>query len=526
MTFEGAVAAGHPLTAEAALEALDAGGSAADAAIAAAAAACVVEPVLASLGGGGFLLWDPAEGEAVVYDFFVDTPRQPKPERELDFHAAVCDFGTTTQTFHIGRGAVAVPGMLSGLVELQKTLGRLPMADLLRPASRFARDGFQLSELQAYILGIVEPIQAHSPPLDELFRTEDGHRLGAGDRLRQPELADTLDLLGREGLRPFQDGEPATAFLELMKDGGHLEAEDLRAMQVRRRRPVRRRHAGAEVLTMPAPSSGGLLIAFALDLAAHLELEAFGSPDHLIALSRIMTLTDRARHETGLAEVSGEAAEETAARRLTDPQLLRSYARKIAAAPQIARGTTHISVVDRMGNLASVSLSNGEGCGYLLPGTGIHLNNMLGEEDLNPHGFHRWPAGVRMGSMMAPTTAALADGRRVALGSGGSNRLRGAVLQVLLNLTDFRRSLSDAVLAPRLHVEQGIAHAEPGYPQAALNALHREVDELQLWAEPNLYFGGVHAVSCTPNGQFEAVGDPRRGGVGQAAKSQASGREW
>lgn len=520
MTSGGAVAAGHPLTADAVLEVLDAGGSAADAAIAAAAAACVVEPVLASLGGGGFLLWDPADGEAAVYDFFVDTPLRPKPETELDFHAAVCDFGTTTQMFHIGRGAVAVPGMLSGLVELQRSLARLPMTELLRPARRFARDGFQLSELQAYILGIVEPIQAHSPALDNLFRTEEGHRLGAGDNLRQPELADTLDLLGREGLRPFQEGEPAAALLDLMKDGGHLGAEDLKAMRVRHRRPLRRRHAGAEVLTMPAPSSGGLLIAFALDLAAHLDLGGFGGPGHLIALSRIMTLTDRARQETGLADASGEAAEEAATRRLADPQLLQSYARKMSAAPQIVRGTTHISVVDGEGNLASVSLSNGEGCGYLLPGTGIHLNNMLGEEDLNPRGFHRWPAGVRMGSMMAPTTAVLADGRRVAIGSGGSNRLRGAILQVLLNLTDFRHSLSDAVAAPRLHVEKGIAHAEPGHSEAALNALDREVGNLQLWSAPNLYFGGVHAVAATPGRGFEAVGDPRRGGVGRLAKSR------
>ncbi|WP_119166790.1 gamma-glutamyltransferase [Algihabitans albus] len=523
MIRAGAVAAGHPLTAEAALEALDAGGSAADAALAATAAACVVEPVLASLGGGGFLLWDPAEGDATIYDFFVDTPRRPKPEQDLDFHAAVCDFGTATQTFHIGLGAVAVPGMVPGLVQIQRDLARLPMARLLQPAVRFAREGFLLSELQAYILRIVEPIQAHSPALDGLFRTEDGRRIDAGDRLRQTELADTLELLGREALRPFLEGEPAAALLTLMQDGGHLEADDLTSMRVLRRRPLLRRHAGAEIRTMPAPSSGGLLISFALDLAEFLEVQTFGSPDHLIGLARIMASTDQARRDSGLAVAAGEAEETAAAQRLGDPATLRRYVQAMAEAPQVARGTTHISVVDGEGNLASVSLSNGEGCGYLLPGTGIHLNNMLGEEDLNPHGFHLWPAGVRMGSMMAPTTAKLADGRRIALGSGGSNRLRGAILQVLLNLTDFRRPLSDAVAAPRLHVEKGIAHVEPGFEDAVLEALEREVGALQLWEAPNLYFGGVHAVAGSGIGQLEAVGDPRRGGVGRVAEQPTGG---
>jgi gamma-glutamyltranspeptidase/glutathione hydrolase len=521
MMSGGAVAAGHPLTAEAALEALDAGGSAADAGIAAVAAACVVEPVLASLGGGGFFLWVPAEGEPRIYDFFVDTPRRPKPEGELDFHAAECDFGTTTQVFHIGLGAVAAPGTLAGLDRLQADLARLPLRRLLHPAVRFAREGVALSELQGYVFRIVEPILADHPELDRLYRGPAGTRLGTGDRFRQPELADTLEQLGREGTQPFAEGPPARALLELMKDGGHLGAEDLAGYAVRRRAPLHRHHAGAEILTMPLPSAGGVLIAFALDLAEHLQAEGHGSPEHLAGLARIMALSDRARHDSGLAEATGEAEEATACARLADPATLRGYAgalaRQVSGAPQVARGTTHVSVVDSAGNLAAVSLSNGEGCGRLWPGTGIHLNNMLGEEDLNPRGFHRWPAGTRMGSMMAPTAAALPDGRRLALGSGGSNRLRSAILQVLLNLADFHLPLAEAVAAPRLHVERGAADVEPGYSDAALAALAAEVERITVWEGPNLFFGGVHAVERNAQGRLNAVGDARRGGVGQVA---------
>ncbi len=525
MSLGGAVAAGHPLTAEAALEALDAGGGAADAVVAAMAAACVVEPVLASLGGGGFLLWAPAAGTPRVYDFFVDTPRHPKPADALDFHAAVCDFGTVTQSFHIGRGAIATPGMIPGLVQIQGDLCHLSLARLLRPAIRFAREGFVISELQGYVFSIVEPILANSSELDALYRGRDGRRLTAGDRLCQPALADSLELLAHEGSRPFREGEPARALLELAGAGGHLEAADLAAARVLVRQPLHRHHAGAEILTMPLPSSGGLLLAFALDLAERLEAEAFGSPDHLVGLARIMALTDRARRDSGLSDAVGEEEEAAAAARLGDPARLRDYARAVAQAPQVARGTTHISVVDGAGNLAAASLSNGEGCGHLLPGTGIHLNNMLGEEDLNPRGFHLWPPGTRMGSMMAPTAARLADGKRIALGSGGSNRLRGAILQVLLNLTDFHMPLSAAVAAPRLHVENGLAQAEPGVSPAALDALEAEVRRVQLWQAPNLYFGGVHAVSRGTDGWLEAVGDARRGGVGEvAARPEAEDR--
>jgi gamma-glutamyltranspeptidase/glutathione hydrolase len=124
------------------------------------------------------------------------------------------------------------------------------------------------------------------------------------------------------------------------------------------------------------------------------------------------------------------------------------------------RGTTHISVIDAAGNAASLTLSNGEGCGHVLPVTGIMLNNMLGEEDLNPEGFHRWGEDLRLSSMMAPTLAEHA-GRLIALGSGGSNRLRTAILQVLCNLIDLGLSPEASVAAPRIHLERGKISIEP-----------------------------------------------------------------
>jgi gamma-glutamyltranspeptidase/glutathione hydrolase len=190
---------------------------------------------------------------------------------------------------------------------------------------------------------------------------------------------------------------------------------------------------------------------------------------------------------------------------------MEAYRAAVAGHPVNHRGTTHISAIDSAGNSASLTLSNGEGSGELLPDTGIMLNNMLGEEDLNPEGFNRWPCDVRVSSMMAPT---LAEDHRhlIAIGSGGSNRLRTAILQTLSNLIDFHMSPEQAVNAPRMHFERGQLDIEPGFEEQALRALLSDFPEHRIWESHNLFFGGTHTV-CWDGKTFTGAGDPRRGGV-------------
>ncbi len=516
---KGAVAAGHPATAGAASDILAAGGSAFDAALAAMCAAAVAEPVLASLGGGGFLLAAGPETEATLFDFFVETPLRRRPAGEVEFFPIEADFGPTTQEFHIGLGAMATPGFVHGLFAVHRRLGRLPIAEILRPAVELARKGVRMRESEAFIFQVVAPIYTASAAARALYCGGDG-LLCAGETLVQAELADTLEALGGEGGRLFYEGEIAAAIDRFCADeGGQVTKQDLARYATRERRPLERRYRGARILSNPPPSTGGLLIAFSLDLMACLDREpaAFDDPQRLAALTRAMALTNRARIEARLHEAMGEAEEEAAAGRLFDPKLLERYRREVQGRPTALRGTTHISVVDAAGNLAAVSLSNGEGCGRILPDSGIMLNNMLGEEDLNPRGFHAWPEGVRLASMMAPSLAYLEDGRIAALGSGGSNRIRTAILQVLLNLIDFRLPVADAVRAPRLHVERGRGNLEVGLAEAAVEAVRAEVGDLKTWPPENLFFGGVHAVTRTGGGDLEAAGDPRRGGVGLVA---------
>lgn len=521
MTAVGAVACGHPATAAAAQEILEDGGNAFDAALAALCAATVAEPVLCSLGGGGFLLARRADGSATLYDFFVETPLRRRPTAELDFYPILADFGTATQEFHIGLGACATPGLIKGLFAAQAELCRLPMTRLVAPAVRMAREGLILRPVDGYLFQVVSPILVARPEGRARFATEAGTPLGSGAVLRQPELAATLEALAREGADLFYAGELGRRLVsDCATEGGQITAQDLAHYRVVRRAPLMRDYRGTRILTNPPPSSGGILIAFALALLVGEDVAAggFATPATLRRLAQVMALTNRARIETRLHEALETAGADdadacAATARLLDPALLARYAAEVRGHPATARGTTHISVIDGAGNVASLSTSNGEGCGYLLPDSGIMLNNMLGEEDLNPGGFHTWPEACRISSMMAPTVAERPDGSLVALGSGGSNRIRTAILQVLLNLIDFALPVAEAVNAPRLHFERGIANLEGGLADETAAALAESAEQVIAWPPHNLFFGGVHGVTRSATGVFDAAGDPRRGGA-------------
>ncbi len=501
---KGAVAAGHPKTAEAAKLILEAGGNAFDAALAALCAACVVEPVLTSLAGGGFLLARHADGKAQLFDFFVQTPLHKRQVDQIGFHPIVADFGTAQQEFHIGMGSVATPGTVHGLFEVHRQLGTLPMRRLMEPAIGYARDGIMTNALQAYIFSIVAPIYIATGESRKVYgRGQRRDRLcKEGEMLIQPELADTLEILAIEGDRLFYEGEIAKTLVELNRlDGGHLTGEDMHGFRTEVRQPLLHTYRGTKIYSNPPPSSGGMLIRFAQQLLATLGTDepVFGSKDHLLALALVMEQTNLARRRHRVHE------------KAWDERLLQQYLAVIRDHPVTARGTTHISVIDGESNAASLTLSNGEGCGHLLPGTGIMLNNMLGEEDLNPGGFHHWQENVRVSSMMAPSLA-LDNNRLIAIGSGGSNRLRTAILQTLCNMIDFDMSVETAVAAPRIHYERDRISIEPGFPAESVDALIAAFPEHHLWNEKNLFFGGAHTVLFNGTG-FEGAGDPRRGGV-------------
>ena len=505
--MNGAVAAGHPATAEAAAWALEEGGNAFDAAMAGLCAACVAEPVLTSLGGGGFLLAHQGGGRNTLYDFFVQTPLRKCSVSKLDFYPILADFGTAQQEFHIGMGSVATPGTIKGLFRIHSELGSLPIREIVKPAVDYARNGIVLNRLQAYIFSIVAPIYLSTRGARRLYSSSqvDNSLMVEGENFRQPELADALELLSAEGERLFYQGEMGAELIAACESGGgYLNKADLDDYRVVKREPLGYRYLNARILSNPLPSSGGSLICFAHALLESKDQGEFGSVQHLKLLSAVMEQTNLARMESGQT-ASGHAGD------VLHPETISRFRSALSGHPVNSRGTTHVSVVDGQGNAASLTLSNGEGSGYVLPGTGIMLNNMLGEEDLNPDGFHRWDTGVRVSSMMAPTLV-IDQQRVIAIGSGGSNRLRTAILQTLNNMYCFGMDVREAVYSPRLHVEKDLLSIEPGFPESAVDELCASYPYHHRWSEKNLFFGGTQTVIHDGLG-FTGAGDPRRDGV-------------
>ena len=313
--------------------------------------------------------------------------------------------------------------------------------------------------------------------------------------------------MAHEGPRFVTEGEVAQGLLALCDQGGHLARADLAGYRPVWREPLRVERAGVRISVNPPPALGGALALFSLEL--------LGRDPDAVALARAFEATTRARLEADLA-----SEPEAGAARLLAPELVARYRAELAGRPAAPRGTTHISVIDAAGQGAALTLSNGEGCGLVVPGTGCMPNNMLGEADLVPGGWHSWAPDSRLASMMAPMAVDWPDGRFAMLGSGGSNRIRTALAQVLVGLIDRGERLEAAIEAPRLHVEPGPERGAPPAVEfedlageAVRSALLAAFAQARPWPDRSMYFGGVHGAGRRRAGDLEAAGDPRRAGV-------------
>lgn len=517
----GTVAAGHPRTAEVGARVLRHGGSAADAAVACALASWVCEPLLTGPAAGGHLLVVPVDGPPVAIDAFCGTPglepavpgegRRAEDDPLARLQAVEVDFGDAHQVFHAGAASVAAFGLMDGLERLHARWGRLPLADLAAPAAAMARKGVALNRQQAFVAALLRPILALTPESRALW-SPGGDVLREGEVFRDPELGDTIERLGREGAAPLREGDLAAACADWCgRHGGVLTRADLAAHRAVERDPIGVAYRDRTILTTPPPSAGGVLLALALGRLDRATGDPLGRgpsgvphPSALVAAMEDADAERTAAFEEGL--VREGFADELLALRLGS--------------------TTHLSVIDEDGLSCAITTTNGEGSGVVVPGTGIHLNNVMGEEDLNPRlrpGGRALPAftpGRRMPSMMAPTAVLGPDGEgtgprvEAILGSAGSNRIRSALLQTVVGLIDGGRDPVAAVNAPRVHLEDGVVYAEPGVdlgPGDDGRAAGRTLVEFRA---PNLFFGGVQLVTRDhATGALAGAADPRRGGA-------------
>jgi gamma-glutamyltranspeptidase/glutathione hydrolase len=518
--MRGAVAAGHPLSARVGADTLAQGGNAVDACVAAAFAAAVCESPLTGLGSGGFMLvYRRADRSARLLDCFVAAPGIALGRRQrAELQPVEVSFGggATTQPFLIGAASVAVPGTVAGLEAAHRAYGRLPWRELVAPASALARGGVALTPAQAHIHAILDPILRAAEEGRRVYGGPAGAALQTRERLVLPDLADTLDEVGRRGAAVLYRGEGARATVAALREGGGaLTLADLAAYRAIWRRPVAVRYGGSTVFSNPPPSAGGVLLAYGLALLARAPLPAPAGSERLAVLAEVMREQARAR-TPGFDRALGRGG---LAARLLAPAALREARRRVEAGlaataePAPPGGTTHVSVIDAGGNAAAFSSSTGSGSGVIVPGRGIYLNNMLGEFDLV--GSRTPKPGTRLLSMMAPTVALGRGGApRLVLGSAGSARLRGAIMQVAANVLAHGLGVAEAIGAPRIHVDGAVVHCEGGHPREVLDELSARGYELVRWRGRNLFFGGVAAVELLPDGTLASAGDPRRGGAG------------
>jgi gamma-glutamyltranspeptidase/glutathione hydrolase len=454
------------------------------------------------------------DGASRLLDFFAAVPGLGRkgPPGEMDEVDVL--YGESTQIFKIGAASVAVPGVPAGLEAAHRAYGSLPFPTLAEPALELARGGFELTPAQEYLHAILDLILRREDSGRAIYGVEEPQV--AGDRFGIPELAETIERLVTHGADDlYGDGQLGRALVShVSAGGGELTARDLAEYRVIWRRPVRSPFRGTEFVSNPPPSSGGLLIGLALRLLDDAPSGEPGSAEAIATLVAVMREMTRARRGSFAAELYRGGLP---ARLYADAALAAARARVRARETGLAEsaapgGTTHISVVDGRGNAASLSASTGSGSGVIVPGTGIHLNNMLGEYDL-AGGLPVKP-GRRLTSMMAPSIA-LADGApRLVLGSAGSIRLRGAILQVAVNVLGHGLPVEEAISAPRVHLEEPKVHCEGGHDPAELDRLEALGYEVTRWQVQNLYFGGVAAVAVNEDGELAAAGDPRRGGHG------------
>jgi gamma-glutamyltranspeptidase / glutathione hydrolase len=515
--MRGAVAAGHPVTAEAGARVLADGGNAVDACVAAAFVSWVAESPLTGKGAGGFMLVHRARDRSDrLLDFFVEAPGrglddgEPAPMEAIDV-----PFDDLFQRFYVGAPSCAVPGTVAGLGEAHRLYGRIPWPQLVAPAVEAARNGVEVTPEHAVLFSMLDAVLRRSP---------DGRRVyGAsappapGMRIVMPDLARTLEGLAADGPDLLYRGELGRRLSAFVREhGGRITDADLAAYRVIRRAPVRAPFCGHEFVSNPPPSAGGVLIAYALRVFER--LGPAPSPGSVALLRRVAEVLREASYARGRGFATGLRRGGLAAR-LLDERTVHEAVTRVRAKlepvrePVGAPSTTHVSVVDAAGNAASLSASTGCGSGVVVPGTGVHLNNMLGEEDLNPEGRRPAP-GERLTSMMSPSLVVRGGRPRLVVGSAGSVRLRGAIAQIVISVIDQQLPLAEALAAPRIHADGDELHLEGGFAPDVAAGAEALGYRVVRWRGLNPYFGGASAVALDDAGRLEAAGDPRRGGAG------------
>lgn len=517
----GIVAAAKPEASEVGIEIMKKGGNAIDAAVATAFALGVVEPNGSGIGGGGFMLIKLAEtGEELFYDF-----REVAPMNSTsDMYPLDEDGKVVGNVKNVGGLSVAVPGEVEGLLSVLEEYGSMSREEVLQPAIDFAENGYVVTEnLSKVITDQFEKINRSEASKELYFRN--GVPAAPGEIIKNPDLAETLRIIAKEGKDGFYKGAIAEDMVKAaQEDGGILTLEDLANYEMKIREPIRSTYRGYEVISAPPSSSGGAHVIQLLNIMENFDLKDLGHNStesiHLWSEASKMMFADRAEYmaDTDFYDVplagiiSKDYAKELAGKidlnkaadkvEFDDPSRFESGS------------TTHYSVMDKEGNMVSVTktLNNFYGSGITVPGRGFLLNNQMDNfvaEQGKPSSVE---PGKRPLSGMSPTIV-LKDGEPfMTLGSPGSTRILTTVAQIISNVIDFDMDMQEAINAPRMYDMSGTLAVESRIPSEVIERLEELGHTMDVRVEFDEYFGGAQCIVIEESGELYGAGDPRRDG--------------
>ncbi len=528
----GMVGSTDEFASNAGLHILQHGGNAIDAAVAVGFALAVTHPAAGNLGGGGFMVIRMADGRETTFDYREVAPAGALRDMFLDSAGE-----PVSDRSRIGPLASGVPGSVAGMALAQRRYGRLPLAAVVAPAIALARDGFEVSWALADSLKGAQSLLARFPASAGAFQRADGTVPGPGDLLVQPDLANTLRLIAEQGSDAFYKGAIADLIAaEMARSGGLITKADLAAYTPRERPPIIGSYRGVRVISMPPPSSGGIALVQLLNILERFPLADYGHNSsraiHLVTEAARRVYADRSEW-LGDPDFFNVPVTGLLSRRYADT--LRAGISETRATPSLEvkpghprdfeqSDTTHYSVVDADGNaVATTTTLNGSyGNGQVVAGAGFLLNNEMDDFSAKPGTPNMFgliggeanavAPGKRMLSSMTPTILVKDGKTQLVLGSPGGSRIITTVLQVVLNIVDFRMNVQEAVDAPRFHhqwLPDAIRLERLGFPADVVTALEAMGHSTEVGDD----MGDVHAVMIDEaTGLRLGASDPRLDG--------------
>jgi gamma-glutamyltranspeptidase / glutathione hydrolase len=497
---------------------LQRGGNAVDAAVAAAFASFAAEWTKVPIGAGGIALVRlPGNGEVIVYDFLCAAPNSDV-NKSADLQQVVFDDISGRRPVIIGRGSAAIPGAVDGLGTMLSDWGRLPLSVALQPAIRLAMDGASLSPSQVELAKRQAKIFNPTAPFSLVAEAVHGSSNGQV-RICQPELGGTLQKLADDGPRCFYEGDMAEAIIaDQRENGGLITREDLRDYRTRRLQAFAINYRQHQVIFPPLPSYGSVMTAFSLKLLESINVPALdiGDCHHLRALAETIRLAKIAH---GVWETLNGSEDERIARFLT-PERLQYYREELAAILQgdatpiepyhlePEMGTTQITVIDAEGITVSLSMLAGEMGGYVVPGTGIIMNNLLPKTTIPLTRIVNEFGGQRLPTCVSPLILLKDQNIPMAVGAGGCLMPGVILMQVISNLLDFEMTPAEAIRSPRLLIRDETLHSEEGWRPNTLDRLQKLNYKIQCWGARNPFFGNVSAAGWQAH-EMHAAADPR-----------------